>query len=145
MVYKHTQRSYLTIPFVILLAFLTFNPMSGDQTAWPHLAVVAFLAVAVLLFSTLTVKIVNGNLIWHFTLDFWKKSVPVSEIKKHEVVRNNWYYGWGIRKIRHGWLYNIYGLDPIELQLSGGRVIRIGTDEPGTLSRTIDAAIAAKA
>jgi len=53
--------------------------------------------------------------------------------------------GWSIRKIRHCWRYNIYGLDAIELQLSGGRVIRIGTDEPGTLSRAIDAAIAAKA
>ena len=47
--------------------------------------------------------------------------------------------------MRHCWRYNIYGLDAIELQLSGGRVIRIGTDEPGTLSRAIDAAIAAKA
>lgn len=81
MVYKHTQRSYLTIPFVILLAFLTFNPMTGKETAWPHLVVVASLAVAVLLFSTLTVKIVNSNLIWHFTLGFGKKSVPVAEIR----------------------------------------------------------------
>jgi hypothetical protein len=37
--------------------------------------------------------------------------------------------GWGIRALHKGWLWNIAGLDAVELELKTGRVFRIGTDD----------------
>ena len=48
-------------------------------------------------------------------------------------VRNKWWYGWGIRKIPKGWMYNVWGLDAVELEMESGKVFRIGTDEPDQL------------
>jgi len=44
-------------------------------------------------------------------------------------VRNHWYYGFGIRKVPNGWMYNVSGLDAVELHLTSGKVFRIGTDD----------------
>ena len=30
-------------------------------------------------------------------------------------VRNKWYYGWGLRGIPGGWMFNVWGLDDVEL------------------------------
>jgi hypothetical protein len=54
------------------------------------------------------------------------------------VVRNRWYYGWGIRITPRGWLYNVSGLDAVELALKNGKCVRIGSDEPHALARAID-------
>lgn len=53
-------------------------------------------------------------------------------------MRNKWWYGWGIRLTPHGWLYNVSGLDAVELHLTGGRKVRLGTAEPAQLSRAIN-------
>ena len=36
-----------------------------------------------------------------------------------------------------GWIWNVSGLDAVELLLGDGRVLRVGTDEPEALSRAI--------
>ena len=55
-------------------------------------------------------------------------------------MRNLWYYGWGIRYTPHGWLFNVSGLDAVELELKNGRTWRVGTDEPVELLAAIQAA-----
>jgi hypothetical protein len=54
-------------------------------------------------------------------------------------VKNQWWWGWGIRLIPGGWLYNVSGLDAVELKMKNGRVYRIGTDEPRKLAEFIQA------
>ncbi len=54
---------------------------------------------------------------------------------------NRWYYGWGIRLTPHGRLYNLSGLEAVEVQLNTGKKFRIGTDEPDALVRALRAAI----
>ncbi len=39
----------------------------------------------------------------------------------------------GIRKISGGWMYNMWGLDAVELEFTSGTVFRIGTDDSGNL------------
>jgi hypothetical protein len=56
-------------------------------------------------------------------------------------VRNKWWYGWGIRLTPHGWLFNVGGLDAVELELASGRKFRIGTDEPQGLLNAIRTAM----
>ena len=36
-----------------------------------------------------------------------------------------------------GWMYNVSGLDAVEIELKGGGRFRIGTDEPDELVRAI--------
>ena len=45
--------------------------------------------------------------------------------------------GWGIRKVVGGWMFNVAGLDAVELGLSKGGLFRIGTDEPDQLLEAI--------
>jgi hypothetical protein len=52
-------------------------------------------------------------------------------------VRNPWYYGWGVRLTPHGILYNVSGLNAVELLLDDGRRVRVGTDEPDALVRAL--------
>jgi len=51
------------------------------------------------------------------------------------VVRNSWLQGFGIRMAPGFRLYNVSGLDAVDLQLKSGEIRRIGTDDPqGLLS-----------
>ena len=38
-----------------------------------------------------------------------------------------------MRKIRNGWMYNVWGLDAVQLELQSGKSFRIGTDDPDGL------------
>jgi hypothetical protein len=53
-----------------------------------------------------------------------------------QAVRNPWYVGWGIRMGPSGVVWNVSGLDAVELALSEKR-FRIGTDEPEALVEAI--------
>jgi len=55
-------------------------------------------------------------------------------------VRNKWWNGLGIRKGPGFWLYNVAGLDAVELRLRSGEVRRIGTDDPQGLAAALKAA-----
>lgn len=57
----------------------------------------------------------------------------LADIASARAVRNSPLYGWGMRYIRHGRLWNVWGLDAVELQLRNGTRFRIGTDEPQAL------------
>lgn len=65
-----------------------------------------------------------------------RRVIDVADITAFRPVRNKWWYGFGIRVISGGWMYNVWGLDAVELDLASGRKFRIGTDE------TIDLAAA---
>ena len=57
----------------------------------------------------------------------------VADITSARVVRNSPLHGIGMRYIHHGRLWNVCGLDAVELQLRNGTRFRIGTDEPAAL------------
>ena len=69
-------------------------------------------------------------------------AVGATEIVGAEPVRNEWHYGWGIRFTAFGWLFNVSGLDAVELALDSGKRVRIGTDEPRRLAEAVRAFIA---
>ena len=59
------------------------------------------------------------------------------DITRCRAVKNPWWWGFGIRKIPGGWMWNVSGLSAIELKLKNGRVFRIGADEPAMLAAAI--------
>ena len=89
------------------------------------------------LFGSLTVEVDDEELRHWFGPSFWKKSYQLLDIESSTVVRNSWFWGWGIRLTPNGWLYNVSGLDAVQLQLRSGRKLRIGTDDPQGLVEAI--------
>jgi hypothetical protein len=73
-----------------------------------------------LLFATMTVIVDDGAVEARFGIGVVRKRVPFASIRAYRVVRNPWYYGWGIHFIPGGILYNASGLSAIELQLTNG-------------------------
>jgi hypothetical protein len=140
MQYRHTQIGY-GAPIVLALVLLVLSASGALEDAgqgdWVAILTVGPPVVLAVLFISLTVEIEDGVLAWYFGPRFWKNAVPVDEIADCEPVRNRPTWGWGIRRTRRGWLYNVWGLDAVELTRTDGTVWRIGTDEPERLCRAI--------
>ena len=85
---------------------------------------------AAVLFSSLTVEVTDNELRWRFGPGLWSCRLPLNEIRDVAVVRNHWWNGWGIRIAPGLRLYNVSGLDAVELRLKSNEVRRIGTNDP---------------
>ncbi|MFI5323381.1 MAG: hypothetical protein ACHQ6U_07590 [Thermodesulfobacteriota bacterium] len=141
MVYRRTQVGYLML-FVIgtgLYLLLNFFYLHGFNIFF--VAVFALLALCLLLFAALTVTVDNQNVSIRFGIGIIRKRFPVKEIVSAEIVRNPWYYGWGIRKTPDGWLYNVAGLIAVELRMKNGEKYRIGSNDPAGLKTALEGVI----
>lgn len=130
--YKHTQVGWyiilLVLPVCIGLAFLGMTDMAAAA-----IAIAALLLVVVGIFGFLTVTADEKSVGFHFGPGIISKRYTYDQIESVVQVRNSWIFGWGIRWYGPGWLYNVSGLDAIELKLKSGKKLRIGTDEPERL------------
>jgi hypothetical protein len=135
--YQHTQVGYVTI---ISIGAAAVACVAGAALAsWDPVMLGAGALVAVIgvLFSTLTVEVGDGALRFRFGPGPVGRRWHLSDIRHVDVVRNRWYWGWGIRLTPTGWLYNVSGLDAVQITLRSGRRYRIGTDEPEALRAAI--------
>ena len=66
-----------------------------------------------------------------------RERFALADITAARTVRNSPAYGWGMRYIPHGRLWNVWGLDAVELQLKNGTRFRIGTDQPKELLQAL--------
>jgi len=88
-------------------------------------------------FSSLTVEVTPTQLIWFFGPGLLRKRLPREEIIGVAPVRNPWWWGWGIHLTPRGWLYNVDGLEAVEVALSNGSALRIGSDEARALAKAL--------
>jgi len=139
--YKHTQIGYLllTLYSIVVLFLGYFNIM----TSFHPLTFIALIIVLVILgtFSRLTVTVDDQMIKIQFGLRIIRKTFLLREIGAYRVVKNPWYYGWGIRFTPRGWLFNVSGFLAIELQMKNGKCYRIGTDDPDNLAKTLNEAL----
>ena len=98
------------------------------------------MGIAALLFYALTVEIDGTHLTFRFGVGLIRKRIPLTEIVEVQPVRNSWLYGWGIHRTPHGGLYNVSGWDAVEITLTSGQRLRLGTDEPRRLAQVLLAA-----
>lgn len=139
--YKHTQVGYLiNIALIILFVMLLFAMVIHGFTLILFIGFFVFLA-SLALFHSLTIEIDKTRFIIKFGLGIINKKFILKDIESCQVVRNPWYYGWGIHWTPHGWLYNISGLSAVEIQMKNNKKYRIGTDEPKKLKDAIAQAI----
>ena len=137
MTYRHTQRG--TLILILCLAGAAFALATSWRSGhWPAaLITLAVMIVMATLFSSLTVEVTNNDLRWHFGPGLWSYRLALDEIEDVAVVRNQWWNGWGIRMGPGFRLYNVSGLDAVELRLHSNDVRRIGTDDPQGLVKVL--------
>ena len=125
---------------VVMLALVQKEAAIGLGVVTVILAVI--LGIVCALFHSLTVRVTRSDIALSFGVGLIRKQFPISDISRARIVQNRWYNGFGIRKIRGGWLYNVSGFDAIEIQLKNERKYRIGTNQPKELLAAVESALA---
>lgn len=130
-IYKHTQAGYwMAASMVGLAAVIALRVQSF--TIFGLMCLVTTLASA--LFGTLTTTVDETSVSVRFgPVGLIRERIVLADIAHARAVRNSPLAGWGMRYISHGRLWNVWGLDAVELQLTNGTRFRIGTDEPQAL------------
>ncbi len=106
-------------------------------------AIISFLAltffICLLIFYKLTISIDSTHLSFSLGVGVISKKYLIADIKSCKPVKNNPFYGIGIRLIPDGWLYNVSGLHAIELTFRNRKSkIRIGTNRPEEISSLVN-------
>jgi hypothetical protein len=135
--YRHTQTGWLIIGSIAAAAALVIPLVTVTAAPKGALLLAAVLVLAGFAFSTLTVEVDEREIRIRFTGGLIRRRVTLADLRSQRAVRNPWRYGWGIHMIPGGWIWNVSGLDAVELVLSDGHILRVGTDEPEALSRAI--------
>lgn len=133
--YRHTQVGYWMAAAMVGLAAIIASRMQS-LTIFGVMCLVTTLAAA--LFGTLTVIVDETSVQVTFgPVGLLRERIAVADVTHARAVRNSPLNGWGMRYIRHGRLWNVWGLDAVELQLRNGTRFRIGTDEPQALLQAL--------
>jgi hypothetical protein len=135
--YRHIQFGTLTIGFLLMglaLAGAIAVSTGGHPVA---LTVFVILLLLIPLVYNLTVEIRQRKIVVFFGIGLIRRTFDLDDVCSARPVRNHWFYGWGVRLTPHGWMFNVSGLDAVELILASGRKFRIGTDEPQRLAEAI--------
>jgi hypothetical protein len=138
--YRHTQPG--TAILVVCLAIGALGAaiiLATGQMSMTFMLIVV-IAVAIVFYS-LTAEVDGNELRWYFGPGLWTYRLALDEIRNVAVVRNHWWNGFGIRTAPGFRLYNVSGLDAVELQLKSGDIRRIGTDDPQGLAAALKAAL----
>lgn len=138
--YKHTQIGWVQIFVVggllVVLACATAR-IPGPQALGGELllrGIGLVLVFCLVIFGSMTVTVNNVAVTVQFGPGPIRKTIELAEIGSCRPVRNRWWWGWGIRRVPGGWLYNVSGFDAVELVMKDGRVFRIGSDEAQALA-----------
>ena len=137
MIYRHTQRGTLILITCLMIGALGLVLSWTSQRWEPAVLMLAVTIATAILFSSLTVEVADNELRWHFGPGLWSYRLPLDEISDIAIVRNQWWNGWGIRMAPGFRLYNVSGLDAVELRLVSKDVRRIGTDDPEGLVKVL--------
>ena len=135
--YAHTQVGYfLIVAYALVVVALGVLAATTSLRPFAVVGLVA-IAVALALFCKLRITLDEHFLELRFGVGLFRKRIRIDEVVACRVVRNPWYYGWGIRYTPRGWSYSVSGLSAVELDLRNGRHCRVGTDAPEALSQAL--------
>jgi hypothetical protein len=126
-----------------MIAGILFIAVSGiyfkprPETWFPLALTMGLLAAMALLFGRLTVTVDHEAVRARFGIGLVRKTIRINDIRGAVQVRNKWHYGWGLRMGPWGPMFNVSGLDAVEIANRDGSRFRIGTDEPDALLNAI--------
>jgi len=142
--YKYTQFGTLSVilmvPVLILIIIMLF--MVGQKDLIQSLVLI-FLAVTflicLLIFYKMTIRINDTHVIFRMGIGLITKEYELSQIKGCKPVRNSLLEAIGIRKIQGGWLYNVTGVEAVEISFKNKKhIVRIGSNKSGEISAIIN-------
>ena len=130
----------IMVPIHLLMTFAYFNnngerPMDSTE----YLILSLTVAIGLILFYGMSTRVTSDEIIVSFGIGLFRKKIRLERVISVQIVKSPWYYGWGIRFIPNGMLYNVSGFLGVELKFNDTkRIIRIGTKDPGRLKRVIE-------
>jgi hypothetical protein len=141
--YSKTQYGIALLTPTLLVALpLLFVGIFGDKPGL--IGIGLFFMFLCTLFYKLVVTVRADEIEIRFGIGLIKKRIKVEDIVAARPVRNRWWYGWGIRYFPGGYLYNIWGLDAVELQMKKNPRYRIGTADPDGLIVAVQGRMASR-
>ncbi|MEM9515557.1 MAG: hypothetical protein AAGA42_11940 [Actinomycetota bacterium] len=99
------------------------------------------IGIVIAVFARLTVTVNDHHVTAAFGWGWPARTIEFADIHAVVAVRNSWWYGWGLRWIPRGTMYNVWGRDAVELELADDRVFRIGTDDVVGLRAALESGI----
>jgi hypothetical protein len=143
MSYKHTQSGtwsrILATIMIVIGALIHYYPPEEMPVWVPYLLISVGVMISAV-FSSLQTAVDSDFLHISYSVGLIRRKIPLGSIKSVKQVRNRWWYGLGIRLTPHGWLWNIQGMDAIELTYENGKCFRVGTDDPEGLQSALTTA-----
>jgi len=134
--YSHTQKVPNEVMTVAALAGLAVGLTPPGFLL--RLALLGTLGAAASTFRSLTVEINNDTVYLKFGDGLLKRTINLRDVESAHVIRTTPLQGWGMHWTGNGWLYNVYGLDAVELRFIGGKNrVLIGTDDQVKLANVI--------
>ena len=135
----------LLIPIWSIMPFLYYSDHPTNNISGTALFYISILFVSVgLLFYGMKTQVNASKITVAFGIGLIRKTIDLESVQSVASVRNKWYYGWGIRIIPNGWLYNIAGLQAVEIKRRDkNSVLRIGSKHPEVLRKVISDGILA--
>ena len=142
--YREFQFSWLLtgilVPIHLMMTYLYFKglgdrPMQTDS----FLIITGVFVLIFLTFYGMTTRVDNGRILLSFGIGLFRKKIDLVRVESAEVVTTPWYYGYGIRLIPNGWLYNVSGRYAVELRFHDRKgVVRIGSRNSRSLKNAIE-------
>jgi hypothetical protein len=93
------------------------------------LAVFAFVAIAIAVFSTLTVEVTDDALVFGFTFGVLRRRIARADIVRAARITLPWWYGTGVKLGPGRTTYLIWPGPAVEVELKNGRRVQIGTPD----------------
>jgi len=136
--------SAVGLGFAVLVT-LSLSAATLAAVPWLVVALFGLLALGLLAYATLTVEVDAEDVRVRFGIGLIRKSIPLSDIARCEIVRTPSWWGWGMHWTPSGWLYNVSGRAAVRLEMTSQRPVMIGSDEAERLKAAIDARLALRA
>jgi len=160
--YEHTQKGSRLVGYIAIFIILELIAMESlvyilatrsEEVLPQNQLIMTMLLIGIipillfgwvyLFMSSPTVSVDQDYVRMRFGPSVWMKKFRLEQITGCRPVKDDWINGWGIHYIgKHCWLYNIAGLDAVEITFKSGKKVRIGTDESEKLAQIIEEAIA---
>ena len=145
--YKKFQFGWvIVIMLFIIIIWMTFAFIHhwGNNPIDKH-GYILFLIIfggILLVFYGMTVIVTDKQLKIKLGSGFYTKKIDLTSIKSVTVLKYPAYYGYGIRSVPNGLLYNVSGKHAIEIKLKNEKkVIQIGTSDWDNLKAAIETSI----
>lgn len=147
---KYTQFGTFSVvimlPLLLLFSVLLIKSwLANTPDFYIHIFLVLTFLICLLIFYKLTIIVDRTHVSFKLGIGLVRKTYKIEDLKSCKAVTNSIFNGIGIRMLSNGWLYNVSGLEAIELQFVNKKsIVRIGTNNSDEISHLIQSRIGDK-